>query len=262
MRRALQLLARLYPAEWRARYGAEYAALLEEREPRWRDAVNVAWVAVKLWMRSWSFVRVVLPCALAGVLVAVAISFGIPPRYTWQTVTMIVTTNQSASGLADGLEKIYLDRDMLASVIQKFDLYPSERSHMPLNAVIDKMQRHIRLRRTPVTWDIDPNIYERMVRDSPGKVEKLDLVVQFDYPDPQIAQKVEEVLVSRAMSFNLQRAKERPDSRAVFTISHMKEPDGLSRKEFGAIGLISGLWGGLLLAAAIRWRRRVTVAAG
>jgi hypothetical protein len=43
MKRMLKLLARLYPAEWRRRYGAEYEALLEEKTPRVRDLFDVLW---------------------------------------------------------------------------------------------------------------------------------------------------------------------------------------------------------------------------
>ena len=41
MRRWLRRLAALYPRRWRARYGAEFAALLEEVEPDWRQFFNV-----------------------------------------------------------------------------------------------------------------------------------------------------------------------------------------------------------------------------
>jgi len=68
MKRILKWLAQLYPAAWRARYGAEYEALLEEREPRVRDVVDVAWGAMKMQMTAWGSARIVLGCALAGVL--------------------------------------------------------------------------------------------------------------------------------------------------------------------------------------------------
>ena len=42
------MLARLYPAEWRTRYGAEYEALLDECEPRVRDFFDVFWGGLKI----------------------------------------------------------------------------------------------------------------------------------------------------------------------------------------------------------------------
>jgi uncharacterized protein involved in exopolysaccharide biosynthesis len=271
MKRILKFLALLYPSAWRRRYAAEYEALLEEREPRWRDVVDVAWAAVKLWATRWSFVRVVLPCVIAGGLVAVVISFVVPAKYASQTVMTIMTTNQPASGPADDLRREYLDRDTLTSVIQKLNLYPRERRHMALKDVVDRMERNIHLRTMPVTSHINPDLYEPMLRIKPGKLEKLNLAVQFDYPDPHLAQQVEGALISHAVSSNLRLAMQRreahPDSSAGAVISIERapslpeKPDGLNRTELGAIVLLGGLVGGLVLAAAIGWRRRVTVAA-
>ena len=84
MRRVMKLLARLYPAEWRARYGAEYEALLEEGTPRMRDVADVVWVGIKMQAMSRGFVRVVLPCALAGMFAAGVISLIAPPQYREQ----------------------------------------------------------------------------------------------------------------------------------------------------------------------------------
>jgi hypothetical protein len=55
MKQILKLLARLYPAEWRRRYGAEYEALLEAHEPRVRDAFDVLWSAMKMQATSLEF---------------------------------------------------------------------------------------------------------------------------------------------------------------------------------------------------------------
>jgi hypothetical protein len=43
---SLRRLVALYPAAWRHRYGAEFLALLEDRPPRLRDAVDIAWGAI------------------------------------------------------------------------------------------------------------------------------------------------------------------------------------------------------------------------
>ena len=41
MRRLLHLVARLYPASWRARYGDEFHAVLDDVTPRWWDVLDV-----------------------------------------------------------------------------------------------------------------------------------------------------------------------------------------------------------------------------
>ena len=80
MKRILKALAQLYPAEWRRRYGAEYEALLEEGQPRLRDIFDVLREAAKMQLTSWSFVRIVLPCALTGILAASLITVVSPSQ--------------------------------------------------------------------------------------------------------------------------------------------------------------------------------------
>lgn len=46
MKRLARWLARLYPRQWRARYGAEFDALLEDMNLTWRDVFGVALAAL------------------------------------------------------------------------------------------------------------------------------------------------------------------------------------------------------------------------
>lgn len=272
MKRLLKFLAWLYPSEWRKRYRVEYEALLEQGTPRVRDALDVLLVGVKMQMTARSFVTIVLPCALAGALAAVAVSFSVPPRYSAQVVVTIMTTNQPASGRVDDLQRAFIDRDILASVIQDFKLYPSERSRVPPSDVINTMQRHIRFRAEPVTARINPAVYEPMLRIKPGKLDKLNFVVQFDYPDPHIAQQATADLLRRAFDANIrlviQQAEVHRDSDAglVLTVEHQpslpENPDGLNRIQMGAIGLSGGLICGLIVAAVLRSRHAPTEFSG
>ncbi len=41
MRKLIHLAARLYPRQWRARYGPEFDALLEDVNPRFGDLLNI-----------------------------------------------------------------------------------------------------------------------------------------------------------------------------------------------------------------------------
>ena len=91
MKSILKVLARLYPAAWRRRYGAEYEALIEDAKPRAGDGFDVAWGATRMWITSRSFARIVLPCALAGTLVAVGISFVRPATYHSRTLITVDT---------------------------------------------------------------------------------------------------------------------------------------------------------------------------
>lgn len=52
MKRALKFLARLYPARWRDRYGAEFDALLDDISPNFRDLGDVLGDVLRVRMTS------------------------------------------------------------------------------------------------------------------------------------------------------------------------------------------------------------------
>lgn len=279
MRRILKMLARMYPAAWRARYGAEYEALLEDAEPRARDGFDVLWGAVKMRITTRSFVRIVLPCALLGALAAVGISFSRPAIYRSETVVTV----KSEQG--QKVDDVILNRvqqawptPYLATIIQKDDLYAAERTRMPMKDVVDLMRKNIQLRRL-------------QTRD--GKVASA-FVVQFDYADPRLAQTADEELTSQLVSANLRamsaaatadflrdqlsmaydpvtkqhiRAKLQ-QSEAIVSLWHgtfavlnrasfPKKPLGLGRMASGIIGLLAGLVDGMIAAAMFGSRRRL-----
>jgi hypothetical protein len=66
MRILTWLAARLYPAWWRRRYGAEYDALLEEIRPGWRDLLSVLTGALMMQMRTVNVLAAV--CGVIGAL--------------------------------------------------------------------------------------------------------------------------------------------------------------------------------------------------
>jgi len=249
MRRFLKLLARLYPAEWRRRYGAEYEALLEEGKPRVRDLFDVLWGAFKMQMTMGSFVRIVLVCSLCGALAAVAISFTRPKTYMSQTVISVDTTARSIDRVLLREVEDALADSTVTSIIQTENLYPRERARMPLNDVVFLVKKNI------------------MLRPEPTGGGKVAFVVQFIYPDPQVAQRVDKRLVSELMAANLRARLNDPSGPSMtFTVRDAadlpQKPFFPRRGVFGVGGLLVGLVGGLIVAAVVGWRRRVTVANG
>jgi hypothetical protein len=216
MKRILKLLARLYPNEWRRRYGAEYEALLDEGTPRVRDAVDVFWGAFMMQITSWSSLRIVLVCALVGGLAAVAISFRTPVLYTSEVVVLQFTPKipSPAGGLAmtaesqrphmPELAQRTFDQTLLEFIIRKYNLYPIERAKMPIADVVEKMRSAILIRPVPLS-SLDKErvkVAEEMwVRD----LQSLDsaLTVEFEYPDAQVAQRVDAELISMLIRANL-----------------------------------------------------------
>jgi hypothetical protein len=279
MRRILKMLAKLYPATWRARYGAEYEALIEDAEPRARDGFDVFWGAMKMRMTGRSFVRIVLPCALLGSLVAVGISFSRPAMYRSETVVTVDTYDpQMLDQELRGRTKEFITSPIFASLIQRENLYPSERARMPLGDVINLMKKNISI---------------RPLQKSGGKAAP-GFVFEFAYPDPHVAQRVDEELVSQFVGANLRarsaaaatttdflkdelaaasddatkadiQAKLR-QSKAVEARSHEtftvldraslpKRPVGFGRMVSGIIGMMAGFISGLLAAAMFGARR-------
>ena len=59
MKRLARLLARVYPRQWRARYGQEFDAMLEDVNLTWRDVFGVALSALEMRMKSTAVPRIV-----------------------------------------------------------------------------------------------------------------------------------------------------------------------------------------------------------
>jgi hypothetical protein len=59
MKRLARCIARLYPGQWRARYGQEFDALLEDANLTWRDVFGVMLAALEMRMKSEIFPRII-----------------------------------------------------------------------------------------------------------------------------------------------------------------------------------------------------------
>jgi len=296
MKRILKLLARLYPAEWLARYGAEYEALLEEGKPRVRDVFDVMRGAIKTQMTSWSFWRIVVPCALVGALAGILISFKMPVLYTSGTV-LLMSSDPNFFGGSDRGEvssadvesqafrvgeiagDVVRDKEAMADLIAKYDLYQSERAKMPLDDVIRKMQSATRIRRVSRSSldDQISHMEKRMPWRDPQSIEsarkfiRSGFSVEFEYPDPLVAQRVEAALLGLITGANLRYAQNAaltgrlriPETISIVDPPSLSDkPNGMSRREDGGIGLVVGLVGGLITAVVVGWRRTLMVANG
>jgi hypothetical protein len=182
------MLARLYPAAWRARYGAEYEALIDDAELKLSDGLDVLWGAIKMRVTSRSFVRVVLPCALAGTMVALGISLFRPAMY--HSRTLITADTEGRAPVDDQLRELAngaFPASFLEQLIQKENLYPRERQRLSMGEVVDLMRRDIWLRR---------------LQKTDGRPAAA-FVLEFYYPEPHVAQRVDAALVSEMVALNL-----------------------------------------------------------
>jgi hypothetical protein len=268
MRWVLRLLARIYPAEWRERYGDELDALLEDKKLRVRDVFDVGWGALKMHVASRSFVRIVLPCAIAGALIAVAFSFVRTPLYVSETP--IEVTANSSSGICGDQHDLPAElqgpwpdvciasyfsggspsHEFLAETIQRQHLY----SGMALGDAIETMRGDIH------------------IRPLGGRRDRLDFVVQFDYPDAYLAKQVNEELIAYAIrtaltgSERIRVARSSSDGPVGFvmrsrgTVRLLKAPSlpqnpiGVNRSRMAGLGLVGGFLCGVVMAVGLRSR--------
>jgi hypothetical protein len=250
MKRALRFLSRLYPSSWRNRYGAEFDSLLEDSKPSAHDTFDVLCGALKMQMTTWNFGRVTLASTVAGILVAVALSLASPAHYLSQAVLTFtpadesVPADESARRLVDRMKQNIYGRDYLASVIHEHNLYWRERLRMPLDDVVENMRRDISVAPVP----------------SPGNRNAYTVVVQFDYSDPRVAQRVNEELTLRFIESGLNsQLTSNWTFRVPVAPSLPLRPVTPNRARLMALCLLAGLFAGLTLAIVLRSRRTVSV---
>ena len=93
MRHLVRVAVRLYPARWRARYGLEFDALLEELEPSWSGLFNVVYGALTMQMKRAGVVAAA--CAVAGAIVGGASAQRMPETYASTATLRLPSTDES-----------------------------------------------------------------------------------------------------------------------------------------------------------------------
>lgn len=182
MRRWMRFIARLYPPGWRARYGDEFDALLEDVRPGCRELLNVLRGALAMQLTAWTFGKTVAAVGLAGAIVAGVISLRMPEQYHSAGVMKIrgrVNAADMAALLRQGFSRHYLN-----TLINQQGLYKSPRFRKPMEDIIEGMRHDISL--API----------KVPTDSDGEAETA-IMVRFSYPDAAIAQRTNRELMSR-----------------------------------------------------------------
>jgi hypothetical protein len=148
MKHHLRWAARLYPRVWRERYGEEFAALLEDVRPTWRDAGDIVLGAFKVHLSTGgSFLKLAAVMAAVGVVLGAAASLTTPKRHISTGVVRV----ESQPGAEDSMRAVVtqvLSRGSLAEIIQRpsLDLYKTERQRYPMEDVVEEMRKkHIRI---------------------------------------------------------------------------------------------------------------------
>jgi hypothetical protein len=161
MRPVITLLMHLYPKTWRARYGEEFEALIEDSPPRWSTVFDLLKGALQMQLSMPNFPRLAVILSAVGMLAGFGISFLVTPRYTSMaemalSVSPGTPPSSSRPDLAVHFSQMQdeaLSRTALSRIIQDahlqdphLDLYKAMRIHTPLEDVIAAMQRDLDIR--------------------------------------------------------------------------------------------------------------------
>jgi hypothetical protein len=146
MRGLTRFAIRLYPLSWRARYGEEFQALVEDSAPSLSAVFDLMKGAIKMHLTIPSFPKLALLLSVAGVLAGWGGSFLIAPTYVSQATLQLA--KKPGSTPADlrldfnAMQQEILSRGSLKFIIENWplDLYPEERRRAPLEDVIETMR--------------------------------------------------------------------------------------------------------------------------
>ena len=192
----MRFLVRLYPANWRQRYGEEFEALLEDTPPGWAGIFDLLKGAIKMQLFVPAFPKLALMLGVMGLLGGLAISFVVTPKYVSQAeMTFQSVTNSTQPEVRRNLtervvqiENEILSRTSLSNIIQdpRLDLYKEERARTPMEDVIERMRtRDLRIRVETAGQDY------------------ISFRVSFAYSDRVKAQQIVQVLITKFVDANL-----------------------------------------------------------
>lgn len=194
---------RLYPGAWRARYGHEFAALLEDRRPEWSDLFDLLKGAVQMQFTVQEFARLAFVWSLAGLAAGAGISWLVTPTYvSTATMNILAPTAKAVPGVESPATAymqnvpVVTSRTVLSAIIQdpRLDLYKAMRATTPLEDVIEHMKRDLTIEPLP-----------RSIVSSP---DLLTFRIRFRYDDPRKAQAVVQTLVVKLQESSMARARQ------------------------------------------------------
>lgn len=194
MKGAAKFILRLYPEQWRARYGEELAAVIEDSAMGWRGMFDLMTGAVKMQMHVPAFPKLAVILSMLGLVTGLAVSTLVTPRYVSSAELEIsygpVAPAEGRVNLHErviSMEQEILSRTSLAQIIQdpRLDLYKSERAHAPLEDVIEEMRRR----------DIQ-------IRFASSGADKVPFTISFAYSDRARTRDTVQALMTKFMDSN------------------------------------------------------------
>ncbi len=221
MKLLIRMLARFYPAPWRARYGEEFDQLLEDSN--WRGALNVFAGALQMQFTSWGYGRFAIAGIMIGIVASAVIAYSRQPEWRSEGVMSSSFFERNLWDEFTRVAQAAVTRNSLTKIILAENLYSDERRNMQLEDVILNMRKHITI----------------AALKTPG-----EFAIRYEYPDRFAAQRVVAALTSDMIRANLDVGHGRME---------LITPADLPAKPFNrpplpiaTVGLVSGLPVGLL----------------
>lgn len=217
-----------YPTLWLQRYGDEFVATVEDMPaPGWAVVWNVWKGAIMMQINFGGSVNRLVAFSLVGLALAWGLSWLIPDLYVSEAT---IRSSGQSEPLQQSLRAV-LGRPRLAVLIEKHQLYGSERARLPLEDIVEKMKNNIHV--SPVGKD-------------PAKPA---FAVGFAYEDGAVAQRVTADLVAALTQLG---------QHSVLDAASNPSPIYPNRPVFAFTGLLAGgLLGltGVGVTSAARKRR-------
>lgn len=249
MKRVIRFFIWLYPAPWRQRYGAEFDALLGDMRPGLRDLFDVLRGALEMQMSIGTLAQSAALFGVTCALVAGGASLTLSDMYRSLALIHVQRADRQTATLSAYRSELTdvvgqaLSQESLLAIMQKENLYQSDRANEPMDDVINKMRQSVRI-----------------IVKSADTIE-----VSFDCADAVRAQQTTRDLVAKLID-GLLRRNERRSSSAIPLMSTLQrfeifdEPSMPQRPVSPKRGVITS-WGlavGMLLGAVVGWVRRPT----
>ncbi len=221
-RHLIKWAANLYPAAWRKRYGEEFQATVEDMPaPGWAAVWDVGRGAMAMQIQYGpNLKKMAAIFGLMGLALAWGVSLRIPDLYISQST--VQATNVEAKSLDQSVRKV-LSRSSLSYLLLKHKLFESERTHMPLEDVIEKMTKRVSV--TAV-----------------GDDSKRSFKVGFAYEDAAAAQRVTDDLTAKIIEDNISTNAVAKGPGLLTVLDSASRPDPIypNRPVFAFTGMLGG----------------------
>ncbi len=170
-------------------------------------------VPVIIWQRKWLLVIPFLLCLAAGI----AAYFLLPTVYRSQAILLVQSAQLPDDVAGDGANEIVdrriarirqqvLSRPGLIDLINKYELYPSERGSDPLSEIVGNMRESVAI--SPMSADIQ--------RSGRGQSSTIAFALAFEYSDPVKAQSVAQDLTEQVLQLDSSVSSEQASSTEEF----------------------------------------------